>query len=115
MADSDKLTAASSERSVLETFGNIYRAAVANPEETRILVGTWIGTSAGTMVGTAGPWCGPLAVVCVPIGAAAGFGAGFLAAGAIGDAIADPRNRWPAYFLSAQLYDVALNGEDFAP
>lgn len=113
IADGEGRQPVSAERVVLIGFGDIYRAAVANPEEARALVGL-TGGSMGASVGGLGLGCGPAAPACVAGGVVAGFGIGYWTSSSIVDYVADPRQYEPAYMLSSWLY-AGLLGQDFTP
>jgi RHS repeat-associated protein len=113
-ADGMGRQAASAERSVLIGFGNLYRMAVANPDETRQLIGLAGGSSGAATGGAVGFACGPFAPVCVPSGVIIGAGSGYLISTEIADHVTDPRQRAPASNISAWLYGW-FGGEDFAP
>jgi large repetitive protein len=105
-ASAQGLIPTGAERDVLLGLGNVYRAAVANPDETAHLVGLTAGVSLGSATGAVGSGCTVLAPVCIAGLAVGGFTTGYLWGGIATDWIADPRNRG-AHWLTAQLYDGA--------
>lgn len=105
------LRASSAERAVLVGFGDLYRHAVAHPDETRNYVGASAGTLGAFGLGTAGLFCGPVAPICSGVGIVGGFAGGFIGGSSLADAFIDPRSTI-SYEAAGALYEGWLSVEE---